>query len=125
MSSAGTAGGSSAECLIVRPLALDPRGRRRADGEGLDRLPEALERDVTERFGLDGPPPPPQAPPADDDLARGRGVAGARGEVENAAAGAVVVAALEADPADRRVAECDTHREVELVPALTPRRREA
>src|ERR1041385_3532758 len=80
MSSAGTSCGSSAECLIVRPLALDARGRRRADGEALARLPEALERDVTERFGLDDLLHLRQDPPADDDLARGRGVAEARGE---------------------------------------------
>src|SRR5947208_9121629 len=104
-------------------LALDPRGRRRADGERLDRLPEALQLEAAERFGLDDLLDLRQDPLADSDLARRRGVAKARGEVEDAADGAVVVATLEADPADRRVAERHTEREVELVPALPPPRR--
>src|SRR6266487_2678677 len=95
-------------------------GGRCADGERLDRLPEALQLEEAERFGLDDLLHFRQHPLANDDLARRRGVAEARGEVEDAADGAVVVATLEADPADRRVAERHTEREVELVPALPP-----
>src|SRR5215831_18449888 len=95
--------------------------RRRADGERLDRLAEALQLEGAERFGLDGLVDLRQHPLTDDDVARRRGIAQARGEVEDAADGAVVVTTLEADSADRCVAQRDADREVELVPAPAPR----
>src|SRR5439155_15027025 len=88
---------------------------RCADGERLDRLPEALQLEAGERFGLDDLLDLRQDPLADSDLARRRGVAEARGEIEDAADCAVVVATFEADPTDRRVADRHTEREVELV----------
>src|SRR5262249_46336312 len=89
----------------ARALA-DLYWHRACHGKRLDRLAEALQLESADRGCLDDLLDLGEHALPDDDLPRLRGVAEARGEIEDAADRAVVVAPLEADPPDRGITEC-------------------